>query len=424
MTGTLIKKKTSKSQEYYYVNLSYKDPETGEWKIKMVSTGLPVKNNKRKAEKMIPALLEKYAWLESSIPQHTHIDKNITLCDYMDLWIAGKKPEIKHATYEGYLARIRSIKYYFEPKKLRLRAVKPRDLDLYYKWCLQYGRRNQKTGAREPLSVRSTRSYKSILNAVFNQAIIDGLITANPTDHVSVHGKNNREYADEMLFLTREEISDLVHFLEKENPRFTPIAFIASYYGMRRSELLGLRWDAVDFKNHKLTIRRTVVRVSTVEESETTKTPAGRRTLVLFPTAEKCLLRLRAEQKENARFFGNTYRNKDGYVFTWEDGSCYDPNYISRTFSKLTEKFGRPEITLHKLRHTCVSLLSEMGWDLKKIQYWCGHKDLSTTANIYMHFNRNRLNDAADDLAQISQDCEDIFENGQNTSPGSSVKTA
>ena len=91
MTGTLIKKKTSKSQEYYYVNLSYKDPETGEWKIKMVSTGLPVKNNKRKAETLIPGMLEKYAYLESSIPQHTHIDKNITLCDYMDLWIAGKK---------------------------------------------------------------------------------------------------------------------------------------------------------------------------------------------------------------------------------------------------------------------------------------------------------------------------------------------
>ena len=72
-------------------------------------------------------------------------------------------------------------------------------------------------------------------------------------------------------------------------------------------------------------------------------------------------------------------------------------------------KFGRPEITLHKLRHTCVSLLSELGWDLKKIQYWCGHADFSTTANIYMHFNRQRLNNSADDLSLISADCADLF---------------
>ena len=141
-----------------------------------------------------------------------------------------------------------------------------------------------------------------------------------------------------------------------------------------------------------------------------TKTPAGRRTLVLFPMAEKCLLRLKAEQKENAAFYGNTYQNTRGYVFTWEDGRCYDPDFISTKFAKLTKAFGRPEITLHKLRHTCISLLSELGWDLKKIQYWCGHADFSTTANIYMHFNRQRLNGAADDLSIISEDCADIFQ--------------
>lgn len=121
-------------------------------------------------------------------------------------------------------------------------------------------------------------------------------------------------------------------------------------------------------------------------------------------------MRLKNEQKENAAFYGNTYKNTRGYVFTWEDGRCYDPDYISTAFAKLTKAFGRPEITLHKLRHTCISLLSELGWDLKKIQYWCGRSDFSTTANIYMHFNRQRLNGAADDLSIISEDCADIFQ--------------
>ena len=409
MTGTLVIKTTSKKQQYYYVHLSYKDPYSGRWKTKTVSTGLQAKNNKRRAENMIPVFLDKYAYLESAALSEARIDPDILLCDYFDLWLEGKKVEIKKSTFEGYSARIRSIKKYFEPKRLKLRGVTPRDLDIYFKWCLRYGKRNQKTGEGEPLSVRGTRSYKSILYAVYNQAMIDGIVKVNPVDHVKVHGKKNRDYADDMLFLTRQETADLIHFLEKTDPRFTAIAFMAAYYGFRRSELLGLKWDAVDFVNHQITVRRTVVRVSTVEEAETTKTPAGKRTLTLFPTAERCLLQLKREQEQNAAFFGNTYKNKAGYIFTWEDGGQYDPNYITRTFSKLTKKFGRPEITLHKLRHTCVSLLSEMGWDLKKIQYWCGHKDFSTTANIYMHFNRQRLNDSADDLAVIAADCDDLF---------------
>ena len=321
----------------------------------------------------------------------------------------GKKTEIKKSTYEGYVARAKRIKEYFEPKGLRVRDITPHMIDVYYKWCRQYGKRNQKTGKGEPLSVRSARSYKSILNAVFDMAIIDGLIIRNPTKAVKVYGRKNKAYQEEMLFLTRDEVVELIHFLEKEYPRLMPIAFIAAYYGLRRSELLGLKWDAVDFKKKQITIRHTVVRVTTIEETDQTKTPAGRRTLVLFPTAESCLRKLKEEQEENAEFFGNTYQNKEGYVFTWEDGRCYDPNYITRFFTKATEKFGRPEITLHKLRHTCVSLLSEMGWDLKKIQYWCGHADYNTTANIYMHFNKQRLNGSADDLAELTKGCADVF---------------
>ena len=410
MTGTLIKKKTSETREYFYINLSYKDPETKKWKTKTVSTGLEVKNNKRKAEKMSPDMINKYQYLEQPVWTRETANRDISLCDYLDIWLEDKKSEIKLSTYEGYAARVRSMKRYFEPKEMLLRDITSKDLDIYFKWCSKFGKVHQKTGEPQPLSPRSIRSYRGILSAMFDQAIIDGLIPSNPLLPVRVHGKKNREYADEMYFLTREEISDLLHFLEEENPRFTPIAFIAAYYGMRRSEILGLKWDAIDFDKHQITVQRTVVRVSTVEESETTKTPAGRRSLILFPTAEKCLRKVKAEQEENASFYGNTYKNTENYVFTWEDGRCYDPNYISRTFAKLTKKFGRPEITLHKLRHSCVSLLSEMGWELKKIQYWCGHSDFSTTANIYMHFNRSRLNQSADDLSIISEDCADIFE--------------
>ena len=129
----------------------------------------------------------------------------------------------------------------------------------------------------------------------------------------------------------------------------------------------------------------------------------------LFKTARHCLEKVRAEQEDYRKYFGKEYRNTSGYVFTWEDGSTYDPNYISRTFCKAMKEFGRPEITFHKLRHTCASMLINRGWDVKKLQYWLGHTDVQTTMNIYAHFNKQRLNEAADDLEEISSVNDGLF---------------
>ena len=94
MTGTLIKKKTSKNREYFYINLSFKDPLTKEWKTKTVRTGLQVQGNKRKAEKMIPDMIEKYQHLEEAALTRETATRNITLCDYLDIWLEEKKHEV------------------------------------------------------------------------------------------------------------------------------------------------------------------------------------------------------------------------------------------------------------------------------------------------------------------------------------------
>lgn len=109
-------------------------------------------------------------------------------------------------------------------------------------------------------------------------------------------------------------------------------------------------------------------------------------------------------------FFKGDYKNKDGYVFTWEDGTPYRPDYISSTFKKAATAFGRPEITLHKLRHTCASLLINKGWDVKRLQYWLGQTDTQTTLNIYAHFDKHRLNAGENDLSQIALAAADLFE--------------
>lgn len=250
---------------------------------------------------------------------------------------------------------------------MKLIDITPRDLDLFFKYCLQYGKTNQKTREKEPLTVRSVRSYKSILHAAFSQACIDGLVQSNPCIGVPVHGQKNCDYSEEMLFLTEEEVSELLH------------------------------------------IRHTIVRVKTVDASDKTKTKESRRSLNLFQTAENCLNKLKEEQEQNRKYFKNEYKNSSGYVFTWEDGRCYDPDYITKAFSKATKAFGRPEITLHKLRHTCCSILINKGWDLKQLQYWMGHEDAQTTLNIYSHYNKHRLNSCENDLSEVSMMASDLF---------------
>lgn len=407
MTGTL---RIIKGKPYYYVSLSYKDPITKIWKNKTISTGLSVKNNKRKAEALIPSLIKEYAYLEK-IPEEycLTVNPDITVCEYLDSWLEGKRFDLKKATYEGYEYRAKRIKDYFQIQNPKMRELTPKMVDTFLKYSQKYGKINQKTQKKEQLSVRSVRSYKSILCAACSQAVIDGLIPYNPTNDVKVHGKRNKDYADEMMFLTEEEIAEFLFFLSIHHPNLIGIAFFASYYGLRRSEILGLKWSAIDFQKKIVHIRHTVVRVKTTQAENTTKTTAGRRDLNLFPTAQNCLLKIRKEQEENKAFFKRDYKNKEGYIFTWEDGSPFDPDYITKQFKKSLKEFGRPELSLHKLRHSCASMLINRGWDVKKLQYWLGHSDTQTTLNIYAHFNKMRLNTCENDLTQISSASERLF---------------
>lgn len=410
MTGSIQEKINKSGKAYYYIRLSYKDPISQTWRQKWVSTGLPVKNNKRKAEAMVEAVIEANRHLEFA-PESVNqsIDQDILLCDYIDYWLEAKKRDLQVSTYEGYEYRAAHIKRYFEPLRYKVRELSSRMVDQYLKHELAYGKRDQKTGEMGPLSVRSVRSYKSILSAVYDQAAIDGLVTSNPVTSVKVHGKSNASYQREEAFLTEEEVADVLKFLKEQYPRFLPIAFMGAYYGLRRSELLGLRWKSINLQEKTISIENTVVRVSTLVEKKATKTRDSKRKLHLFPTAEKCLLAVKQEQDDYKSFFGATYRNTRGYVFTKEDGSQYDPNWISKNFKKAMKAYGRSDISFHKLRHSCASMLINRGWDIKQVQFWLGHADPDTTLRIYSHYNKQRLNATENELSEISRVAEGLF---------------
>lgn len=409
MTGSVQEKEMRSGKIYLYIILSYKDPKTQKWKTKSINTKL-TKGNKKKAEAMIPDTIERYEYLEASqIDDKADIDYEIKFCDYLDKWLEQKKNEVEISTYEGYVYRTVAIKRYFEQSGLKVRDITSRHIDKFVKYELKFGKLNKKTGERGPLAVRTVRERKSILSSIFNQACIDGLVKYNVVAPVKVTGKKNSDFEEDMLFLTEDEVTELLTFLSEEYPRLMPIAFVAAYFGLRRSELLGLRWYIVDFEARTITIKNTVVKVKKIHEKEKTKTKNSRRTLHLFKNAEKCFLHVKKEQEEFKEFFGSEYKATKDYIFTKEDGSCYDPDWLSKAFSKATAEFGRPEITLHNLRHSCASMAINRGWDVKQLQYWLGHSDIQTTLNIYAHYNKQRLNKTDNDLNEMSQEAGELF---------------
>ncbi len=411
MTATLTIRRTSSGKEYYYIRLKYKDPETELWKDKIISTGLCVKNNKRRASDMIPEVIDKYSYLEE-LPDSimSNINPNITLCDYLDLWLAQKKADVRQPTFESYESQVGRIKDYFKTADPRVIDFTPHMADVFFKHMLATGKINQKTGLQDsPLSARTVRGYKNTLYSAFNQARIDGLVIANPVDGIIIRSKKESKHSKEYLFLAEDEIKDLMSFIASDYPELLGIVFFGVYYGLRRSEILGLKWDAIDYDKKLISIQHTVVRIKSLYSSDNTKTKESRRKLSLFPTAEKCLEKIRKQQEDDRSFYKRSYLNTDGYIFCWPDGHLIDPNYVSERFRHAMKKYGRPEITMHKLRHTCASILIDRGWDIKKVQYWLGHEDIKTTLDIYAHYIRSKSNEEGNDMEILSSEVSDLF---------------
>ena len=107
--------------------------------------------------------------------------------------------------------------------------------------------------------------------------------------------------------------------------------YITLYYGLRRSEVLGLKWSAIDFKKDRIKINHTVVKHTSLVAKDKTKTEASRREYTLLPEIKEILLKVKSEQKAYKKAFGKEYKNTD-YIFTWPDGRLYHPNYITKEF--------------------------------------------------------------------------------------------
>lgn len=182
----------------------------------------------------------------------------------------------------------------------------------------------------------------------------------------------NERQIDELLFVVKGDILE-------------GIVLFAVFYGMRRSEILGLKWDAIDFENCTLEIKHTVVKgEKTLHKKDTTKNKSSHRTLPMPNIIIAMLKKIKAKQAQYKLLQPNDYID-EGYVFTREDGRLILPDYVTKHFKDILVKSELPIIRLHDLRHSSASYLLYLGFSMKEIQMWLGHGDIGTTMNLYAH---------------------------------------
>ena len=238
---------------------------------------------------------------------------------------------------------------------------------------------------REPVSPKTIRHFMIVVRQTLVYACRHGYAKENPCNLVVLPKMIKRE----PTILSEKQLGKFFEII-KDDPMF-PLIYVTVFLGLRRSEALGLKWDSIDFDARTVTIKHTVVKSETkrIIEQDTTKTASSHRVYPLTSGLLDLFLAIKASETENREKFGDLYQEND-YVFKWDYGKIYDPDFVTRHFKRLLKKAGMPEIRFHDLRHSCASLLVSKGFKLKDIQECLDHADIQTTANTYAHLYQER----------------------------------
>jgi len=361
LTGRLQEKKG-----YYYVLISYKN-EAGEYKRKWMPTGLPVKNNKRKAEKMLPELVMRF---EEELEQKHVVVETLGMPRLLDEYLRIKKTTVRANSYETYRMTVDTqIKPYFEKLNVSVQQLQAAHIQAYYT-----------TKAEQGIKAATLEKHRTIIRGALEYAVNTlQIIEQNPADRTTLPRKEKRV----PKFYTEQQLKALFQAVKDEAIE-TPVR-ISGTYGLRRGETLGLMWSAVDWERKTLTVQHSIVRCGKEHlADDLVKSGSSYRTLPLTKDMEKYLKRLQKHQQEMKKACGNGYHDND-YICKWDDGTPLRPDYVTNRFREFlkSRKF-KPVIRFHDLRHSSASLLINMGFSLKEVQEWLGHANIAST-NIYSH---------------------------------------
>lgn len=230
------------------------------------------------------------------------------------------------------------------------------------------------------LSPNTIRKHHANLHRCLAYAVRLDLMLYNPTDRVELPKKKRYQGAQA---LTPAQLGEVLKAFEGD--MLETVVRIAVTYGLRRSEVCGLSWNAVDFEAGTLHVCRTaMVNQGEVTYCDSTKTASSNRVLPLTASIRDYLLKIKADQEERRRLFGRAYIDSS-LVCVKANGEPIHPNLVTHHFRLVLQKHGLPLVRFHDLRHSAVYALRKGGADAKDIQAWVGHSDVSTTLGVYGH---------------------------------------
>jgi integrase len=393
-----------------YVVFDYKD-SMGKRKRKWVNTELPEKCTKKALKEVVDKIVAEFDVQfrtgELEKPNSASAPKNagqnavtadtpeseMKMGEYVNEWLTAVRPNLARTTYQAYKRANKRFLDYLDAHYpgITLGELRHNHVQEFLNYKLDEGRKGS-----------CAKQYYLAIHSALAYAVKMEYLTSHPMDKLVVP----RAERYEATFYNKDELSNLFEVFKGD--RLELVVHIAAYYGLIRSEVLGLRWDAIDFTNKNITIQRKVVsdyddnghRKLYVENR--LKTNSTRRTLPLIPHIEKMLLEKKELEEHFKKICGKSYdREFEGFICRDNFGKLISPEYVTSRFHYVITKEGLRHLRFHDLRHSCASLLLANDVPMKSIQEWLGHSNYAITANLYSHLEYNAKVISAETIARV-----------------------
>lgn len=379
MRGHIAKK----GNRYYAVIYEGIDPGTGKGKHRWHAAG----STRKDAERVLANLVKRHHDGDYRAPE------KITLGEYLERWLPTQKQPLAASTFSSYQRNIRlHVLPYLGATPIQ--RLTPEDLDGLYAQLLNNGRRNQGGG---PLSPKTVRLVHSVIHKALGDAHRKGTVTRNVTD-LADPPKLSTRARPKMNIWNADQLRTFLHLIQEHD--LYAALYAKANTGMRRGEVLGLTWKAIDFDNARLSVAQTVTAPDYKIVVSDVKSAHSLRTIDLDERTIAVLRSWRKRQLENHMQTG--VRTDDtGFVFARHDGKPIHPDYFSQTFERLIATTNLPRIRLHDLRHTHASLLLKAGIPVKVVSERLGHASVAFTMQVYQHVLPGMQADAAARFSKI-----------------------
>lgn len=368
--GSIRKRKDGRWEGRYTAG---RDPETG----KVVYKNVLGKTQTEVKEKLKRAIEENGELDFSKAGQYT-------VGQWMDMWFENcakvKVRPSSHQTYRGYIDH--HIKPYIGD--IQLNKLTTLDLQRLYKKLLSGGRVERIEAEKQPkgLSPKTVRNINQVISAALTFAKEQKLIISNPTDGCSLPKLEHRE----MKTLTTEQ---LVSFLrEAKESGVYEMYYIELATGLRRGELLGLKWEDIDLEQATIRVRRQVARINGEIVEAPLKTKNSYRTVSIGADAVGIL----KQQKE---------KSHSEYVFSSPTGGPISPDSVIQMLHRVLKRAGLPKVRFHDLRHTFATLALQNGVDVKTVSGMLGHYSAGFTLDTYAHVTTQAQRQAANTMSAV-----------------------